>query len=131
MRLSGARWRRRSLGTWLVLSCALLALGIYIAFDVLDLDGSDFCSWPLKNPLAVNPPQGDAELFLAQGLPSPEGLGLAALPPALQFAPDPAKLRLRTAPSIFTARPSRFHLSGQARRGISSRTRTSPSGDPV
>lgn len=122
---------RCSLGGRGVLFCALLAMGFYVAFDLLDLDGSDLCNQLLQNVLAVDPPQGDAEFFLAQDHSGPEGLGLAALPSGLQFAPDPAKLLLRTALTTFNVGPNRIHFRPHARRGIASTTRTSPTGDPA
>ena len=122
---------RRSLGGRGVFFCTLLAMGFYVAFDQLNLDGSDLCGRLLWNAVAVNAPPTDVELVLPQDPPSPEGLGFAVLPSSLRFVPDPAKVMLRTALTTFNVGPNRIHFRPYARRGIASTTRTSPAGDPA
>lgn len=66
----GARMRRllreRSLGWWGLVLCLLLAVGAYIVFDVLDLDGSDLRNRVLQSPLVSQTALAEAERVILQ-----------------------------------------------------------------
>jgi len=108
--------RRRSLGSTLVLCCALLAMTMYIAFDLLDLDGSRLYDRAAPCPMGDHPQQTDAELLLVQDPSNPVVLGLALPPLAFKLALCPGKISPRMVPAAFTARPCRIHVYAQARR---------------
>jgi len=76
MRQVGSR-RRHSRAWWGVFLCAVLAMGVYIAFDMLDLDGSSLRdAWP-GSAVAAEPVGGEAEraLPLTEVTPHAPALG--------------------------------------------------------
>ena len=128
MRLHG-RQKRRSLGWWSVFLCACLAMGVYIAFDILDLDGSE-----LRNPLpgdtlAAEPARGETERLLPQAPPTPEPLGL--LPPSLTLraVTEHPQNSSRAVPAPSAPRLDRIRPRSHLQQAVSS-TRSSTS-DPA
>ena len=47
-----------------VFCCALLLVGAYVLFDILDVDGSQMISRPTDAIMSVGPQQADADRFL-------------------------------------------------------------------
>ena len=47
-----------------VFCCALLLVGAYVLFDILDVDGSQMISRPTDAIVSVEPQQADADRFL-------------------------------------------------------------------
>jgi hypothetical protein len=113
----------------LVLCCALLAMGMYIAFDLLDLDGSGLHDRLFPCPMGGHPQQADAELLLAQDPPNPAALAPAPISSTFQLALHPGKISPRVIPAASTARPCRIHVTAQARRSIS--FSSSPTEEPA
>jgi hypothetical protein len=124
-----SRARRRSLGSMLVLCCALLAMATYVAFDLMDLDGSGLHDWAFPCPMGGQPQQTDAELLLGQDPSNPAAHGLALLSLAFQLVLHPGKISPKVVAAAFTARPCRINLYARARRSISSSP--SPTEDPA
>ncbi len=66
--------RRRSRTWWGVCLFVLLATGAYLAFDVLDLDGSDLGGRPASGTAAAEPARSEAEGRLRLDPTTPEDL---------------------------------------------------------
>jgi hypothetical protein len=67
-----------------VFCCALLLVGAYVLFDILDVDGSQMISRPTDAILSVGPQQADADRFLrTDGTPLGTGDSLIPLPSRL------------------------------------------------
>ncbi len=65
MRLIGLR-RRHGRAWWGVLGAALLILGVHIAFDLLDLDGSELSSRPAGDAQAAELNPGDTDRLVPE-----------------------------------------------------------------
>lgn len=63
--------RCRSAAHWGVFLCAVLLVGAYVIFDILDVDGSQMNRWPAANIIVVVTQQAEAERFLRADLASP------------------------------------------------------------
>jgi hypothetical protein len=67
-----------------VFCCALLLVGAYVLFDLLDVDGSQMISRPTDAIVSVEPQQADADRFLrTDGATLGAGDFLVPLPPRL------------------------------------------------
>ncbi len=104
-------------------------MAMYVAFDLLDLDGSGLYDRAFPYPMGGHPQQTDAELFLVQDPSNPAALGLALLSLPFQLVLHPGRISPRVVPAAFTARPCRIHVYAQARRSIS--FSPSPTEDPA
>lgn len=128
MRLIGTR-RRRSRGWWAVFVCACLAMGAYMAFDVLDLDGSN-----LRNPgpgsaIAAEPGPAEGERLLPQRLATLEAQGLAILPLKLRLTAEPPPPVPCAPLDAAVARRAPNHSRARLHRETSAAT--PPIGDPA
>ncbi len=123
--------RRRSPCGWVGLFSTLLALGLYVAFDPLDLDGLDLCARLFRNAITADLSLTEAESFFAHDPLSSEGLGSPALPPTPLSVLAPAKVPPRMAPATRIAGSNQLPLRAQARRGLSSTTSISPTEEPT
>jgi hypothetical protein len=108
---------------------AFLATGAYLAFDVLDLDGSDLRGRPAGGVATAEPAGTEAEGRLRQDHSRPEvPVPAVALPP-LRFAAPHHLATPRSAAMASAARrdrfPARAHLARSATRA------DSPSPDPA
>lgn len=79
--------RRRSRIWWGVFCIAFVATGAYIAFDVLDIDGSDLRGPAANGAAAAEPARTEAEGCLRLDCAPPELFGLAPYPPASAAIP--------------------------------------------
>jgi hypothetical protein len=108
---------------------AFLATGAYLAFDVLDLDGSDLRGRPAGGVAMAEPAGTEAEARLRQDHSRPEAPVPAPTLPALRFAAPHHLATPRSAAMASTARrgrfPARAHLARSATRA------DSPSPDPA
>ncbi len=57
----------RSPAWWLLVLCSLAAVGVFIVFEVLDLDGSDLNKRIFQPPIPSSPILAEAEGVLRQG----------------------------------------------------------------
>jgi len=86
----------RCTGGWVVFIFAFLAVGVFIAFEVLDLDGSNLQRLLPDSVIAAEPISADVEQLLPR---LPYALGAQAsvsLPPELPLAPEPREVRSRS-----------------------------------
>jgi hypothetical protein len=98
-------WRSR--GWWAVFLCAFLAMGVYIAFDVLDLDGSNFRNPGPRTAISAEAAPSEAERFLHRIPPIAGSPGLASAAIAIGFASETSQLTRRAASAILAFRPGR------------------------
>jgi len=87
MRVIGIH-RQRSHGWWAVFLCACLAMGVYIAFEVLDLDGSNLRDLGPRTAIAAESASADAERFLHQAPSIADAPGLVFPSIAVGFASE-------------------------------------------
>jgi hypothetical protein len=88
--------KRRCPGGWVVFLCAFLAVGMFIAFEVLDLDGSNFQRLLPDSVIAAEPASADVEQLLPR-LPSAPGANTSvSLCPELPLPPEPLEVRSRS-----------------------------------
>jgi hypothetical protein len=88
--------KRRCPGGWVVFLFAFLAVGVFIAFEVLDLDGSNFQRLLPDSVIAAEPASADVEQLLSR-LPSAPGVQTSvSLCPELPLSPEPLKVRSRS-----------------------------------
>ncbi len=102
--------RRRSRGWWGVFLCAFLALGVYIAFDVLDLDGSQLRDPLQGNAIAAESTQAETDRLLRYAPLTPETPGPIHLSPDFRFASEspqvsPGTTAVAFAPWLAAVRP--------------------------
>lgn len=116
----GSGWRRRSRLWCGVFLCALLMVGAYVLFDLLDVDGSQMIGFPADGILVTS--QQDNAMRALQGKVTGSNPSLL-IPPsarlsAAQFVRgSPAALVLRT--RLSRALP-RVNLSRELARAVSS-----------
>jgi hypothetical protein len=121
--------RRRSHGWWVVFLCACLAMGVYIAFDVLDLDGSNLRDLGPGKAIAAEPAGVDAERLLPQGPSIADALGLAVVSIVGGFTSGTRRLAGQTA-SITLAAWQGYSLP-RIYPGQEASPATSPTDDPA
>lgn len=102
--------RQRSLGWWGLVLCSLLALGAYIIFDVLDVDGSDLQKRILRNPMASQAVEAETKRALHQNSAAPDVLGHVSVSVVLQPLSTSVSVSPHTIPGTFGARLARVHL---------------------
>jgi len=107
--------KQRSRGWWAVLLSACLAMGVYIAFDVLDLDGSDLRDLGPGTAIAAESPSAETDRLLPQILTRLEGQRLVSLRVDSQLTAEASRLFPRgslnaVATRLDALRP-RAHLS--------------------
>ncbi len=121
--------RRRSRAWWGVFLCAVLAMGAYIAFDMLDLDGSSLRdAWP-GSAVAAEPAGGETERILSPAEVTPHAPVLGSAVAAVDLdrasgSPDRAATMPHSGASLRRVLP-RINLA----RDTSSPA--SPSADPA
>jgi len=121
--------RRRSRGWWGVFLCACLATGVYVAFDILDLDGSDLREPLPGNAIAAEPVGAEAERFQSQALSTPEPSHLAFLPLNLSSTSDSPRVSPGVPLSTIALRLG--HLRPRASLHRETISSTSTAGDPA
>jgi hypothetical protein len=128
MRRIGSQ-RQRSDGWWAVFLCAFLAMGVYIAFEVLDVDGSNLRDMGPGTAIAAEPASADAERFLhhAPAIADAPGLVFPSIPVA--FASESRQLAGQATPTTLAARQGHFLPRMHLGREVSSVT--SPTEDPA
>jgi hypothetical protein len=106
MRL-GAAQRRRSWVWQGVILVALLSIGAYVIFDILDVDGSELTGWPAGDMIVAEALQGDADRFFRTDPVTPDSTGLREPslsrgsptgPPGLSFGTLLLRIRQRRMP---------------------------------
>ena len=116
--------RRRSRGWWGVFLCACLAMGVYIAFDILDLDGSELRDPLPGDAMAAEPVGGEAERLLAQNLSTPEVSYPAFLALVLPSVSESPRATSRTTLSTTALRLDRIFPRVFLRRETAATTST-------
>jgi hypothetical protein len=112
-----------------VFLCAILAMGVYIAFDVLDLDGSQMRDSFAGNAIAAEPERVETDRLLHHAHSIPEALGPIYLSPDLRFISEspqvsPSTTAVPVAAWLTAARP-RADLHQDTSSG------SSPTDDPA
>lgn len=88
--------RRRCPGGWVVLACAFLAVFVFIAFEVLDLDGSNFQHPFRDSVVAAEPTSADLEQLLPRAPSAPVAQSSASLRLDLPLPPESPVVRSRS-----------------------------------
>ena len=78
MRL-GAAQRQRSGAWWGVIVVALLIIGAYVIFDILDVDGSQMTGWPANDIIVAETLQVSADRCFRADPFTPDSIGLLSL----------------------------------------------------
>lgn len=109
MKLSNSP-KPRSRSWWVVMLCASLAMGVYVAFDILDLDGSTSRDLGPGTAIAAEPAFVEAERLLHQASATPETPRPIYLSPNSGLVPEspsvsPKATAVTFAPSVLTVRP--------------------------
>jgi hypothetical protein len=121
--------RRGSWGWWAVLSCACVAMGVYLSFEVPDLDGSNLRSPLPDSAIAAKSAFADVQRSLHPA-PSPGGaLGFALRPPALRFDFEPSQGVPRLSEPAIVAR--RVYLRPRTDMSREAASATSRGEDPA
>lgn len=71
--------RRRSRAWWGVIIVALLTIGAYVIFDILDVDGSQMTGWPADDIIVAEALQVEADRFFRADSFTPDSTGLLYL----------------------------------------------------
>ena len=121
--------KQRSPGWWTVFLCACLAMGVYIAFEVLDLDGSNLRDLGPGKAIAAEPAGVDAERLLPQGPSIADTPGPPIPSIAWGFASGTRRLAGQTISIDLAARQSYF--LPRTNLGQEASPATSPTDDPA
>jgi len=121
--------RRRSRGWWGVFLCACLAMGVYIGFDVLDLDGSDLRDPLPGNAIVAEAAGSEAERFLTQDLSTSEASNPVFLPLVLSSVSESPRVTSGTILSTIALRLER--IRPRVSLGGEMTSPTSTAGDPA
>lgn len=110
--------RRRSRAWGGLFLFALLAVGLYIAFEVLDLDGSELSSRLFGTAVAAEPARAETERLLHQAPGTREIPGLlvlsVTLPPVSESSQVAPRRVLATLAALWGCILPRAHLSREA-----------------
>lgn len=121
--------RRRSRCWWGVFLCACLAMGVYIGFDVLDLDGSDLRDSLPGNAMVAEAAGSEAERFLTQDLSTPEASNPVFLPQVLSSVSESP--RLTSGSSLSTVAPQLERIRPRVSLRGEMNSPTATAGDPA
>ncbi len=128
MRYIGSR-RRRSRAWWGVFLCAVLAMGAYIAFDMLDLDGSSLRDAWAGSAIAAEAVGGEAERLLPPDEAAPHATILGSAVGAVGHDSLSGSIH-RPAPAPRLGAP-RNHTLPRTNLAKETSSTTSPSTDPA
>ena len=120
--------RRGGWAWWGILLFALLATGAYLAFDVLDLDGSELRGRPAGGTAVAEPARSEAEGRLRSDPLASDGPGTAGPTPAHAVAPGHHWAAARVATPVAVGR--RHPFLARARVGRTE-THPNPPSDPA
>jgi hypothetical protein len=120
--------RRRFPGRWVVFVCAFLAVCAFIAFEVLDVDGSNFQHPLRENAIAAEPTSADLEQLLAQAPSAPGAQTGVFLSLEVRLPPGLPDVRSRSSVNGICAGTNRTLPRASLRREPSS---TALSDDPA
>ena len=128
MRLIGSK-SQRSRAWWGVFLCAVLAMGAYIVFDMLDLDGSRLRDAWAGSAIAAEAVGGETERLLppTQTAPHAKVLGFAVGTVGL----DSLSGSFRRLALALRLGASRSHVLPRMKLPKESSSTTSPSADPA
>lgn len=87
---------RRFPGGWAVFVCAFLAVGVFITFEVLDLDGSNFQHPCRDSVIAAEPTSADLKQLLPRCPSTPGAQTSVSLCLNLPLPPEPLEVRSRS-----------------------------------
>lgn len=121
VRLIGVQ-RRRSQAWWGVFLCAFVGMGSYVAFDVLDLDGSDLPNRLFGNAIAEEASQAETERLLHPAPSTPEAPGPTSLLLALRSVPESPQLIPCTTSATCVARFGQIRPRAHVSRATPSAT---------
>jgi hypothetical protein len=122
-------WRRS--GRWqAVFLGACLAMTSYIAFDILDLDGSGQRDTFAGSVITTETASSETERVLPHFPANPEALNLVPLSLGLRSVPDIPQLFTRLRPATFGPRLTRLRPRARVAREASSSI-IPPSADPA
>jgi hypothetical protein len=121
--------RRPSRGWWGVFFCACLAMSVYIAFDILDLDGSQMRDSFSGNAVAAEPERVETDRFLHHALVIPEAPGPIHLSPDLRFVSESPQISPGTIGGPVAPRRAAARPRADLRQETSSKN--SPTNDPA
>jgi len=96
--------KRRFPGGWVVFVCAFLAVGVFITFEVLDLDGSNLQHPFRDSVIAAEPTSADLEQLLPQDPSAPGAQSSVSLSLDLLLPPEPFGVRSRSGINSLRAR---------------------------
>lgn len=128
MGLRRRRWRGSG-GWWAVLLCAFLALGVYIVFEALDVDGSDLRDWLSGNAIAAQSTRAETKRPFYQASATPWASELVSLSLTLRFIAKSTQVTSRIPPAVFAGRPGQ--IRPRARVSRETPCATSPIGEPA
>jgi hypothetical protein len=120
--------RRRLPGGWLVFACAFLAVCAFIAFEVLDVDGSNFPHPPRESVIAAEPTCADLEQLLPRVTSAPGMQTSVFLSVEVPLLPELPDLRSRSSATAIRAGTNHTLPRASLRREPSS---TALSDDPA
>jgi hypothetical protein len=108
---------------------ACLAMGVYIAFDVLDLDGSNMRGVGPGTAFAAESPSAEADRLLPQRPVSPATQGVLPLRPDFRIIAERLRPRPHDSRDAAHARPGAMRPRAHLARVAS--PANSPTGDPA
>jgi hypothetical protein len=91
-------------GGWIVFICAFLAVGVFITFEVLDLDGSNFQHPFRDSVIAAEPTSADVEQLRPRCPSAAWTQSSLCLCPNLPLPPEPLEVRSRSGVAGLRAR---------------------------
>ncbi len=121
--------RQRSRAWWGVFLCAVLAMGAYIVFDMLDLDGSSLRDTWAGSAIAAEAVGGETERLLPPTEAAPHAPALGSAVGAVGLDPLSGSFR-RPAPAPRLGASS-SHTLPRANLAKETSSMSSPSADPA
>jgi hypothetical protein len=109
--------------------CACLAMAVYIAFDLLDLDGSELRDPLPSNAIAAESAPAETERVFPQRLSTPDALGSFSHSLAFRSAPEVSRPSPSLRIAAFTARLA--HLRPRAYMSREAISTITPPDDPA